>query len=123
MMLATVETVTKADPVWEPRRHDSDVAAQATARESVHAASPLNSSGRIVYNEPRQAAASASQNSRDALLVAADFVKEIVTACGGDGDSCTKECEGVRCIVYGTSGTVARSLEVRYPVCGVGGGG
>src|SRR3954465_4711280 len=33
MMLAAVETVTKADPVWESRRHDSDVAAQATARE------------------------------------------------------------------------------------------
>lgn len=42
MMLATVETVTKADPVRESRRHDADVAAQATARESVHAASPLN---------------------------------------------------------------------------------
>src|SRR5919106_5615664 len=41
MMLAAVETVTKADPVWESRRHNSDVAAQATARESVHAASPL----------------------------------------------------------------------------------
>jgi len=38
MMLATVETVTKADPVWESRRHNSNVAAQATARESVHAA-------------------------------------------------------------------------------------
>jgi hypothetical protein len=33
MMLAAVETVTKADPVWESRRHNSDVAAQATARE------------------------------------------------------------------------------------------
>src|SRR5688572_27219048 len=31
MMLAAVETVTKADPVWESRRHDSHVAAQATA--------------------------------------------------------------------------------------------
>ncbi len=41
MMLAAVETVTKADPVWESRRHNSDVAAQATAGESVHAASPL----------------------------------------------------------------------------------
>jgi hypothetical protein len=45
MMLAAVETVTKADPVWESRRHNSDVAAQATARESVHAASPLNQAG------------------------------------------------------------------------------
>jgi hypothetical protein len=42
MMLAAVETVTKADPVWESRRHNSDVAAQATASESVHAASPLD---------------------------------------------------------------------------------
>src|SRR6202171_597363 len=31
MMLAAVETVTKTDPVWESRRHNSDVAAQATA--------------------------------------------------------------------------------------------
>jgi hypothetical protein len=51
MMLAAVETVTKANPVWESRRHNSDVAAQATARESVHAASPLKSSGRNAYNE------------------------------------------------------------------------
>src|SRR6266446_1021632 len=55
MMLAAVETVTKADPVWESRRHNSDVAAQATARESVHAASPPKSSGRNVYNEARRA--------------------------------------------------------------------
>jgi hypothetical protein len=41
MMLAAVETVTKADPVWESRRHNSDVSAQATARESVHLTSPL----------------------------------------------------------------------------------
>jgi hypothetical protein len=41
-MLAAVETVTKADPVWESRRHNSDVAAQATAGEAVHAASPLS---------------------------------------------------------------------------------
>src|SRR3954468_6787389 len=41
MMLAAVETVTKADPVWQPRRHNADVAAKATARESLHAASPL----------------------------------------------------------------------------------
>ena len=36
MMLAAVETVAKADPVWASRRHNSDVAAQATAGESVH---------------------------------------------------------------------------------------
>jgi predicted enzyme related to lactoylglutathione lyase len=43
MMLAAVETVTKADPVWESRRHNSDIAAQATAGESLHSASPLQS--------------------------------------------------------------------------------
>jgi len=53
LMLAAVETVTKADPVWESRRHNSDVAAQATAGEPVHAASPLKSSGRNGYNEQR----------------------------------------------------------------------
>src|SRR5215831_9963048 len=53
MMLAAVETVTKADPVGESRRHNSDVAAQATARESVRDESPLKPSGRNVYNEPR----------------------------------------------------------------------
>jgi hypothetical protein len=41
MMLAAVETVTKADPIWASRRHNSDVAAQATAGESVHGAFPL----------------------------------------------------------------------------------
>ena len=41
MMLAAVETVTKADPVWESGRHNSYVAAKATARESVHAAECL----------------------------------------------------------------------------------
>src|SRR5205814_2625604 len=55
MMLAAVETVTKADPVWESRRHNSDVATKTTARESVHAASPLKSSGRNIYNELRRA--------------------------------------------------------------------
>jgi len=53
MMLAAVETVTKADPVRTSRRHNSDVAAQATAGESLHAASPLNSSDWNGYNEPR----------------------------------------------------------------------
>jgi hypothetical protein len=55
-MLAAVETVTKADPVWASRRHNSDVAAKATAGESVHAASPPKSSSRNVYNEPCRAA-------------------------------------------------------------------
>jgi hypothetical protein len=47
MMLAAVEAVTKADPVGASRRHQSNAAAQATARESVHAASPLNSSSEM----------------------------------------------------------------------------
>src|SRR5207249_128313 len=55
VMVAAVETVTKADPVWQYRRPNSDTAAQATAGESVHAASPLKSSGRNVNNEPRRA--------------------------------------------------------------------
>src|SRR5687767_4925046 len=42
VMLAAVETVTKSDPVWASRRHNADVAAQATAGEPVHAASPLD---------------------------------------------------------------------------------
>lgn len=48
VMLAAVETVAKADPVWSSRRHNSNVAAQAAAGESVHAAPPLKSSGRNV---------------------------------------------------------------------------
>ena len=55
MMLAAVETVTKADPVGEPRRHNSDAAAKATAGESVHAASTLKSIKRKDYNEPHRA--------------------------------------------------------------------
>jgi hypothetical protein len=35
-MLATVKAMTKANPVWKSRRHKPNVAAQATARESVH---------------------------------------------------------------------------------------
>jgi hypothetical protein len=46
MMLTAIETVTQADPVWESRRHNADVAAQATARESVHAASPMSNGQR-----------------------------------------------------------------------------
>ena len=45
MMLAAVETVTKADPVWESRRHNWDVAAQATARESINVEPPRISHG------------------------------------------------------------------------------
>jgi hypothetical protein len=52
MMLAAFETMAKADPVREPRRLDADIAAQATARILGHAAPPLKSGGREVYNEP-----------------------------------------------------------------------
>ena len=41
-MFAGVEDTGNADPIGESRRHDSHVAAQATAGESLHAASPLN---------------------------------------------------------------------------------
>jgi hypothetical protein len=55
-MLAAVQTVTKADPVWASRRHDPDVAAQATASEPVHAASPLKC-GLDDWPRPRVASA------------------------------------------------------------------
>lgn len=44
MMFAAIETMTKANPVWPSRRHNSHFAAQTTAREPVHAASPPKSS-------------------------------------------------------------------------------
>src|SRR5258706_11815268 len=50
-MFAAVETVTNADPVRKSRRHNPDIAAHTTAREPVHAASPLKSSSRNGYNE------------------------------------------------------------------------
>src|SRR3546814_17242833 len=52
MMLAAVETVTKADPVWKSRRHNPDVAAQAAAGESIHATSPPASSLTHSQNAP-----------------------------------------------------------------------
>ena len=51
MVLAAVEAVTEADPVREPRRHNSDIAAQAAARESLHAASPCPGSKRTTRLE------------------------------------------------------------------------
>jgi aspartate kinase len=85
MMLAAVETVTKADPVRESRRHNSNIAAQAAAGESVHAASPPRSRERNVYNEqhcpcncPLREGASFSEagdssNSRRAFLQSGDI--------------------------------------------------
>ena len=52
MMLAAVETMTKADPVRTSRGHDSDVAAQATARELIHPASPLETARCLVQKLP-----------------------------------------------------------------------
>lgn len=51
MMLAAIEAVAEADPVWSPRCHKPDTAAQATAGESVHAAPPPRSACRIGRNE------------------------------------------------------------------------
>ena len=65
VMLAAVEAVAKADPVWPSRRFNSDVAAQATTRESVHAPSPLKSSGRNVFN--MHLAPARNTNRRDLL--------------------------------------------------------
>jgi hypothetical protein len=44
VMFAAVETVTHADAVRASERDNSNVAAQATARESIHSTSPLESS-------------------------------------------------------------------------------
>jgi hypothetical protein len=51
VMLAAVETVTKADPVWASRRYNLNFAANAAARETVHDASPPSSSIRKSYND------------------------------------------------------------------------
>lgn len=48
MMLAAIETVTQADPVWAPRCHEPDITTKAAASESVHAAPPLRSSDQMV---------------------------------------------------------------------------
>jgi hypothetical protein len=44
MVLAAVETVTKANPVWASRCRNSDITAQATASELIHAVFSLKSS-------------------------------------------------------------------------------
>ncbi|HPF27048.1 MAG TPA: hypothetical protein P5528_08660 [Steroidobacteraceae bacterium] len=41
VMLAAVEAMTKADPVWQSRRRQLDFAAKATARVLIHYAAPL----------------------------------------------------------------------------------
>jgi hypothetical protein len=42
VMLAAVETVTKAYPVWTSRCRDSDISAEAATRDPLHAASPFD---------------------------------------------------------------------------------
>src|SRR3546814_15864472 len=61
MMLAAVETVTKADPVWKSRRHNPDVAAQAAAGESIHAPSPP---GFSPHHSPNSTAVAGTQPER-----------------------------------------------------------
>ncbi|WP_449867054.1 hypothetical protein [Nisaea nitritireducens] len=63
MMLATIQTVTNANPIRKPRRHNPDIAAQAAAGKTVHVVPPLKSNGRNDYNgqycndiRPQQAA-------------------------------------------------------------------
>jgi hypothetical protein len=51
MVLATIETMTKADPVWRSRGDKADVAAQASAGESFHAGSPLKPRDRELYTD------------------------------------------------------------------------
>jgi hypothetical protein len=41
MVLATIEAVTKTDPVRLPHRHKPDIAAQASTRKSLHVCPPL----------------------------------------------------------------------------------
>jgi hypothetical protein len=53
MVFAAIEAMTKSDPVWAPRRNNSNIAAKTTTRESIHTASPLESNSRDVRNEAR----------------------------------------------------------------------
>jgi hypothetical protein len=61
MVFAAVETVTKANPVRQSPGHESDVAAEATAGEAFHAASPLKP------GEPRVQAAHYALRSKTRL--------------------------------------------------------
>src|SRR5690606_41457429 len=40
VMFPAIHAVANTDPIWLPCRHDSDVAAQATGRETVHDCNP-----------------------------------------------------------------------------------
>jgi len=51
VMLAAVETVTEANPVWESQRNNLNVAARATVCEAIHAVSPLKSSRQNIYSK------------------------------------------------------------------------
>lgn len=40
MMLATIEAMADADPIWPPRRFKADIAAQASSCDLTHDAAP-----------------------------------------------------------------------------------
>jgi hypothetical protein len=67
MVLPAVETVTNADPVWQPRCHKSDVAAQATTRESIHVHLLPNQACRTFTTSRRAIAIAHRDTSFDAL--------------------------------------------------------
>jgi hypothetical protein len=69
VMLAAVEAVTKTDPVGRSRRHDSDVAAQTTAGETVQLASPLGP-------EPHRRRLFDDERHRRSLVVASPEARE-----------------------------------------------
>jgi hypothetical protein len=52
MVLAAIQAVTDADPIWHSRSRNSNAAAEASSGKSVHAASPSKSDGRDVYSQP-----------------------------------------------------------------------
>jgi hypothetical protein len=53
MVLAAVEAVAKAHPVWAARGRNPDASTQAAARETVHAAPPSRSSSRIFTTDSK----------------------------------------------------------------------
>jgi hypothetical protein len=82
MVFAAVETVAKANPVRGCRRHNSDIAAKATTRESVHAASPQGSSGQNERNALRLTGFSDSRAAtRIMTLPCDDTMMDGVVAC------------------------------------------
>jgi hypothetical protein len=64
MMLAAVEAVTKADPVWAPRRFNSNFPANATTSESVQNMSPPKQAVAIYTTKSTQRPRKVSQTSQ-----------------------------------------------------------